>query len=289
MPALADAADHPDGPLRVRHEHVDQGRLADPGVPDQRGDLVAQHLPQLVGVLVGAGDHDRQVQLGVLGGERAGIGEVGLRQAQHRLEPAGVGGDEAAVDEAGPGDRVGERGDDHQLVGVRHDHPLVGVGVVRGAAQHAGALRDADDAGEGVVGAGDVADEVDVVADDDRDPAHLAGAHRDDAGLGLVVGGAGPAAAVDADDHRGARVGVLGAALRPRPGAPPGPDPDVALVVAPRRAPAGHAGIPAPCTSAGQSVAKSGRVLVVAVTSSISTPGTTRPTSAPAVAMRWSA
>ena len=54
----------------------------------------------------------------------SGGGEVGLGQAQDRRQPAGVGGDQRAVDEAGARRRVGERDHDQQLVGVGDDDPL---------------------------------------------------------------------------------------------------------------------------------------------------------------------
>ena len=69
---------------------------------------------------------------------------------------------------------------------------------------------DADDAGQGVRAAGDVADERDVVADDDAGAPELTGLHRGDDALGLLLAErplrdqARVAAAVDADDHAAA-------------------------------------------------------------------------------------
>ncbi len=139
-----------------------------------------------------------------------------------------VGGDQAAVDEPGPGDRVGQGGDDDQHLGVRDDGPLHRVGVVGGAPQQAGARGDAHDAPQRVGPAGQVADDVHPVADDDGPAAQLAGAHGRDQG---AVGGAQPvAAAVDGEDRgrRGVVVGGAGAGAGAR-GAP-GTDPDVVLV-----------------------------------------------------------
>ena len=69
--------------------------------------------------------------------DRLGPGQVGLGQAEQRLEPGVVGGDQEPVDQPQPGRRVGERADDHELVGVRHDDPFDRVGVIGRAAQRA--------------------------------------------------------------------------------------------------------------------------------------------------------
>ena len=114
----------------------------------------------------------------VAGEELGGVDEVGLGQGEQRLEVGVVGRDEAAVDHPRPGLGVGERRDDDELVGVGDDDALVGVGVVGRAAQHRAALLDAHDAGQGVRPAGEVADERDVVTDDDAGAADLAGLHR---------------------------------------------------------------------------------------------------------------
>ena len=87
-----------------------------------------------------------------------------------------------------------------------------------------------------------------------------------------------------------AGLGVLGAVLGPWSGlASSGTDADVVLVE--EVVPAGHAvgvGFPSAPSMADQRRAKSGIVLPVVAMSSTSTPGTRRPISAPAVAMRWS-
>src|SRR5699024_6294932 len=94
-----------------------------------------------------------------------------------------------------------------------------------------------------------------------------------------------PPATVHADDHRLRGVLVPGSDLRPRPGALPGPDADVRLVPVPWTA-AAH---PASASMSAHDTSNPGRVLAVLSMSSTRTPGTTRPTIAPAVAMRWSA
>ena len=52
----------------------------------------------------------------------------------------------------GPGRGIGQCGDDHQLVGVGHDRPLVRVVVVGGSAQHGAALASPRRSGPGCPG-----------------------------------------------------------------------------------------------------------------------------------------
>ena len=54
------------------------------------------------------GHHD-EIQVGELRGERFGRRQVRLRQAQDRLQAAGIGGDQRSLDEAGAWRRVGQR------------------------------------------------------------------------------------------------------------------------------------------------------------------------------------
>ena len=63
------------------------------------------------------------------------------------------GGDQRPIDQPGPRLRIGERGHDHELVGVRDDHALDGIVVIGGTPQHGAAFLDSDDPREGVVGA----------------------------------------------------------------------------------------------------------------------------------------
>ena len=250
---------------------------------DEDGHLPGERRPQLVETLdlaAGAlGDEHRDTDRAVEVGQRRGVGEVGLRQGEQRGHPGVVRGDDAAVDHPRAGLRLGEGRDDHQLVGVRDDHALHGVGVVGGPAQDGAPLTDPDDPRERPRGARRVPDDVDEVARNHPLAAQLARLHRDER---LLAGQHGVATAVDAGDHAGHGVVVrgtlLGAWARPLAGS----HPHVGLVVTPRhqaRAP----------SIAVHSRAKPGSVLAVLSMSSTVMPGTARPTSAPAVAIRWSA
>ena len=107
------------------------------------------------------------------------------------------------------------------------------VGVVGAAAQQRRALLDADDAGEGAVFAGRVADDVDAVAGDDRLAAQLARARGGDHALvgPVLVDQHGVAAAVDAEHAPVDGVGVPGRVLGARAvAASVRPHPDVGLV-----------------------------------------------------------
>src|SRR5699024_11801953 len=114
--------------------------------------------------------------------------------------------------EPGPRWRVGDGGDDQQVLCIRDDDALVGVGVVRGAAQHGVALSPADESGQGVLPPGGIAHHADAVADDDGSAPHLPGEHAGDLHAGLVEDHA-PAAAVAGDHHAPLGVLVLGALL----------------------------------------------------------------------------
>ena len=116
------------------------------------------------------GDHS-EVEVGELFGERCRRREVGLGQTQDRVQAAGKGRDERPVHQTGARRRVGQRHHHHHLIGVGHHHPLGGVGVIGGAAQHRSARSAADDSGQGVGSAGQVTDDVHLVADDDRGAA----------------------------------------------------------------------------------------------------------------------
>src|SRR5699024_9278741 len=109
--------------------------------------------------------------------------------------------------------RVGEGGNDDELVGVGDDDPLDGVGVVGGAPQHGVALLDAHDPRQRVPPPGGVPDHADAVADDDRGAAELSGAHGGDDAFGGSGYERGPAAPVDGGDAADDRVLVLGSVL----------------------------------------------------------------------------
>jgi hypothetical protein len=123
-------------------------------------DLVERHP-------VGARAVDGQVESREVLEELGGIREVGLRDAEERLDAGVVRCDEIAVDE--PDARLGvrRRDDDHHLVGVRDDDALDLVGVVGAAPEQCRALADAHDAGERAGLPARVADEVDVIAGHD--------------------------------------------------------------------------------------------------------------------------
>ena len=179
--------------------------LPTPGVPDEDG-LVADELGRddVERDVVAAAREDREVEAGEVREELGRVGQVGLRDAEHRADAGVVGGDEVAVDEADARLGVGRGHDDEHLVGVGDDDALDGVGVVGAAAEQRGARLDAHDAGEGALVAGRVADDVDAVAGDDGLLAQLAGARRRDLVLGLevLVDEHGVAPAVDAEHAR---------------------------------------------------------------------------------------
>ena len=121
------------------------------------------------------------------------------------------------------GRRVGQRGDDDELVGVGDDRPLVRVVVVGGPAQHGVALEHLDDAGQRALLAGDVAVQPDPVADDHAHPAELAGLGRVDLPTLVGAGQDHPVATpVDGHDHADRVGGVVRPVLRAGTG-PTGP------------------------------------------------------------------
>ena len=208
-PATGDVVDDARGPQGEGDQGVDEGALADARVADEDADPARERLAQRVEpvgrAVVPGGDDVRDRERGVLLEERRGVGEVGLGEHEQRLHPGVVRRDEAAVDQPGAGLGVGQGRDDDELVGVGDEHPLDGVGVVGGAAQHGRSRGDAHDPGEAAVGAGRVADEVHLVADDDALAAELARPHReDDPAPRPVLDERRVAAAVDAG-HPGRR------------------------------------------------------------------------------------
>ena len=142
-------------------------------------------------------------------GERLGGREVGLGQAQDREQSTGVGRDQRPVDQTGARRRVGQRHHDQQLIGVGDDHPFGRVGVIGGAPQQGSPRAAPHDAGQRVGAAGQIADDVDVIADDDRCAAQFPGPHRCDMAVDVAAERTSPAAAVDADHHRPLGVGML--------------------------------------------------------------------------------
>ena len=146
------------------------------------------------------------------------IGQVGLGHHEQRAHAGIQRRDEVAVDEALARLRVGGGDDDEHLVGVGDDDALDLVGVVGRSAQQRCALLDADDAGEGALGARPVADDPGAVAGDDLHAAQLARARGEHAALigAVLVGQNGVTAAIDAEDARDHGVGVRRPALGAR-------------------------------------------------------------------------
>ena len=148
--------------------------------------------------------------------ERLGGRQIGLGQAQNGLQPAGIRGDQCALDQTGARRRVGESDHHQQLIGIGDDDALGGIGVIGGAPQHRSPLTSSHDAGQGVRLPRDVADDADVVADDDRGAPQFAGPHGGDATVRVAVERAAPPAAVDGHHHRFVGVGVVRSGLGPR-------------------------------------------------------------------------
>ena len=164
---------------------------------DQRADRV-----QWIGA---PGGHDLELQAGELRGERLGVGQIGLRQAQDRSQPADVGGDQGAFDEPGARWRIGQGHHDQKLIGIGDDDAFSRVGVIGGAAQHRSPFSPADDPGQRVGSAGYVTDDAHVVADDDGGAPEFPRAHGRDDARRVTPKRAPPPAAVDRHDHRGDR------------------------------------------------------------------------------------
>ncbi len=233
MPALADRGDFADRPRRPRHQTVDQGRLADPGVAHQHRQVTGERLLQLAQVLVRAAQHVGEKEFGVVVQDLFGPGQVRLGQAQQRLDLRVIGGHQTAIDKSGTRRRVRQRADDHQLVGVGDDDAFQssfggGVVVIGGTPEHRRALVDAYDPGQRPLAAGHIADQGHPITYDDTAPAQLAGTHGGEGGATDVDG---VAATVDGHHEAFIRVLMPGPDPGARPGRLAGTDPDVVLVV----------------------------------------------------------
>jgi hypothetical protein len=117
-------------------------------VPEQHAGAAGQPLDDLGQVGTALGDDVRHSQGAVAGEDRLGVREVGLGQAQERVHPRVVRRDEGPVDEALAWFRVGQCRDNDELVGVRNDHALDRVVVVRRTPKHGLALVDGHDPGQ---------------------------------------------------------------------------------------------------------------------------------------------
>ncbi len=202
-------------------------------MPDHDRDLTGERLAQGGRILVRAAQHVRQEQLGVVVEDRLRSGQIGLRQAQQRFDVGVVRGHQASVDEPGTRRRVGQRDDDHELVGVRDDYPFQAalgrrVVIVGGTPEDGRPLLDPDDPRERALATGDVADNRDPVADHDTAPAEFPGPHRGHRG---AVDLAGEPAAVDRHHEAERRLLVFGPHPRTGTGRLAGPYPDVVFVI----------------------------------------------------------
>ena len=174
-PAPGHLVHRADRPQRPRDQGVDQCRLADAGMPDEHAAMPGQ---------TSAATRSRSAPgevttIGTPSGAYCATSSSGaarsalVRQSSGSI-PASKAGDQDAVDHPGPRRRVRQGGDDHQLVGVGDDRPLVRVVVVGRTAQHGAPLLDLDDPGQRALVAGGVADQPHPVADD-RPPCGRAG------------------------------------------------------------------------------------------------------------------
>lgn len=97
MPSPADLGDLTNRPISFGYKTIHQCRLADPGMPEQDGDLAGQQVRHREQRIIDACGGYGQFQVGELLAERFRRGEVGLGQAENRGQPAGVGGDQRPV------------------------------------------------------------------------------------------------------------------------------------------------------------------------------------------------
>ncbi len=132
-----------------------------------------------------------------------------LGQAQNGFESAGICGDQRALHQAGARRGVGESDHDQQLIGIGDDHAFGGVGVIGGAPQHGSSLTASHYACQRVLLARDIADDADVIADDNRGASQFPCPHGGDEAVRIVVERAAPPAAVDGHHHGFVGVGVV--------------------------------------------------------------------------------
>jgi len=113
-------------------------------------------------------------------GDCVRIDEVSFGQNQQHFHPRHVPSGNEPVNHTRPERRVGEGGDDYELVGASDDLPFDRVGVICGPVQDGAARLDSNDSGEGALSSGCVADDVYPVSDDDAVSPKFAGFHSDD-------------------------------------------------------------------------------------------------------------
>lgn len=87
MPSPADLGDLTNRPISFGYKTIHQCRLADPGMPEQDGDLAGQQVRHREQRIIDACGGYGQFQVGELLAERFRRGEVGLGQAENRVSP----------------------------------------------------------------------------------------------------------------------------------------------------------------------------------------------------------
>ena len=102
-----------------------------------------------------------------------GCRQIGLGEAEQRLDAGVVAGNQDAVDHPDTRRRIRERSDDDELVGVGNDRALVRVVVIGRAPQDRLALLDLDDASQCALRAGRVTNDPDPITNDDARSAEL--------------------------------------------------------------------------------------------------------------------
>lgn len=175
-----DVGDFADADVEVGADESDEGRFSHAGVTGEHGGVVAEGVAEEVfgAGSGGAGFVGGESESAVVGedvacvaeGVRVGFAEVDFIEADDRLESAGTGGDEHAVDEAPFGGGLFDGDDDEHLGGVGDDGVAFPCFEGVGAGEEGGAWLDGfDDAFEGgvVVAFGQWSD-ADEVADDGR-------------------------------------------------------------------------------------------------------------------------
>ncbi len=190
-------------------------------------DAAGEQRRQRVDARIRPGGHHRQAERPVELPQRRVVGEIGLGEAEYRLQATVVGRDQASVDQPGARWWVGEGTDNDEPVGVGDDRAFQGIGVVGGATQHASAFAPPDDPGKAAGRTRDVTDQGDLVADDHAGPAQRTAADTGDQHAGgcrwagrrpgrrclrsQVPGDmAGVATPINGDDRGRHRVGMVG-------------------------------------------------------------------------------
>ena len=207
-----------------------------------------------------------------------------------------VRGDQAAVDEPGARRRVGQRADDHQLVGVGDHHPFQpplggGVVVVRGAAQHRACARRSGRSGPARPAAPEMSP-----TSATRSPTTTDLRPSSRARMAVIAASSGASASTQVYRPRSTAITKPSTAssccgrvrVRGREDRPGRTRTSSSSYSRRLRQPAASASARA-ATIADHSAGNSGSVLEVHATSASSTPGTARPITAAACAIRWSA